>query len=290
MPGKLKVKKVDVMPVNKIENVTGFNRFNLSQKIVVVTGGTGLLGSLYCRRLAEAGATVVVADLDNNKCKELAVQITKATATEAIGAPVDLSNEQSVVDWAKKIFSSVEKVDVLINNAATKSPHFFEPLERFRLEDWNQVLAVNVTGIFLATREIGSVMAQNGSGSIINISSIYGLVGPDQRIYEGSWYEELGGAINTPLIYSATKSAVIGMTKYLATYWGPKGVRTNTLTPGGVSSGQNGIFHERYSSKVPLARMADAEEMVGAVLFLASDASSYINGQNIIIDGGWTAW
>jgi NAD(P)-dependent dehydrogenase (short-subunit alcohol dehydrogenase family) len=181
-------------------------------------------------------------------------------------------------------------VDVLINNAAAKSPHFFAPLESFPLEDWNQVMAVNVTGIFLAVRELGPTMAVKGKGSIINVSSIYGVVGPDQRIYEGSHYEDMGWTINTPLIYSTTKGAIISMTRYLATYWGPKGVRTNTLTPGGIYSGQNDAFNRKYSEKVPLGRMATAEDMVGALMFLASDASAYMNGQNIIVDGGWTAW
>lgn len=271
-------------------NMTSIDRFKLLDKVIVITGGTGILGTLYCKRLADAGAQVVVADLDEEKCQALAIEITQQTGRRAEGIAVDLTNEQSVKIWAKEIFAKFGKVDVLINNAATKSPNFFAPLEQFPLEDWNKVMNVNVTGMFLATKEIGTIMAQSGHGNIINISSIYGSVGPDQRIYEGSWYEELGGAINTPLIYSATKGAVVAMTRYLATYWGSKGIRTNTLTPGGVSSGQNGVFHQKYSERVPLGRMADAEEMVGALIFLASDASSYVNGQNIIIDGGWTAW
>jgi NAD(P)-dependent dehydrogenase (short-subunit alcohol dehydrogenase family) len=265
-------------------------RFCLDKKVVVVTGGTGILGSLYCKRLAEAGAKVVIADIDKSKCESLANEINVTGQCSSVAMAVDLSNESSVVQWAKRIIDELGTVDVLINNAAAKSPNFFAPLDSFPLEDWNKVMAVNVTGIFLASRELGSFMAKQGKGSIINISSIYGLVGPDQRIYEGSWYEDLGGAINTPLIYSASKGAVIAMTKYMATYWGCRGVRTNTLTPGGVSSGQNSIFNEKYSSRVPMGRMATAEEMVGALLFLASDASSYVNGQNIIIDGGWTAW
>ena len=273
-----------------IEKNKGLQRFCLDQKVVVVTGGTGILGNMYCQRLAEAGANVIVADLNQEKCEELAKKITASTGNTAVGKSVDLSNESSVVQWAKEIISEFGCIDILINNAATKSPNFFAPLEKFPLEDWNQVMAVNVTGMFLASRELGAVMAEMGTGSIINISSVYGVVGPDQRIYESSWYEEMGGAINTPLIYSATKGAVLAMTRYMATYWGPKGVRTNTLTPGGVSSGQNEVFDKKYSAKVPLGRMARADEMVGALLFLASDASSYVNGQNIVVDGGWTAW
>lgn len=267
-----------------------YERFSLVGKNVVVTGATGILGQLYCKRLAETGARVIVADLDANMCTRLADEIVSETGGQAIGIPVDLANEDAVKGWAKDILSQCNCVDVLVNNAATKSPNFFTPLETFLLSDWNHVVNVNVTGMFLAVRELAPSMVARGKGSIINVSSIYGVVGPDQRIYVGSWYEEMGGQINTPLVYSATKGAVIAMTRYLATLWGSKGVRTNTLTPGGVASGQNNIFYEKYSSKVPMGRMAQAEEMVGALIFLASDASSYVNGQNIIVDGGWTAW
>lgn len=267
-----------------------YKLFDLSGKVAVVTGGTGILGKLYCQRLAEAGAQVIVADLDSDRCEDLADEIKNKTGVNAEGHAVDLSDEDSVRTWAKYIISAHGSVDILLNNAAAKSPNFFAPLDRFPLEDWNKVMAVNVTGMFLTVRELGPSMAARGKGSIINVSSIYGVVGPDQRIYEGSWYGDMGGSINTPLIYSVTKGAVISLTKYLATFWGDRGVRVNTLTPGGVSSGQNSVFNQKYSSKVPLGRMAEAEEMVGAMLFLASDASSYVNGHNLIVDGGWTAW
>lgn len=266
------------------------HKFNLKGKVVVVTGGTGILGSVYCRCFAEAGASVVVADLDETKCRKHAEDFHRTTGSPVIGISVDLTSEDAVIQLASSIIKEFGTVDVLVNNAAAKSPNFFADLEEFPLEDWNQVLAVNTTGMFLTVKHLGRIMAAKGSGSIINISSIYGLVGPDQRIYEGSWYGDMGGTINTPLVYSATKGAVVAITRYLATYWGPKGVRTNTLTPGGVSSGQNNIFSEKYSNRVPLGRMARADEMVGALIFLASDASSYVNGQNIVVDGGWTAW
>jgi NAD(P)-dependent dehydrogenase (short-subunit alcohol dehydrogenase family) len=265
-------------------------RFDLDGKVAVVTGGTGILGSLYCRSLAEAGASVIIADLDPVRCDQLAAEINGSVRGAAVGAAVDLGSEISVKAWAAGILRDKEKIDIVINNAATKSPSFFAPLGEFPLEDWNHVMGVNITGMFLVVRELGPVMVARGVGSIINVSSIYGVVGPDQRIYEGSWYEELGGAINTPLVYSVSKGAVIAMTRYLAAYWGPHGIRTNTLTPGGVSSGQNSVFSEKYSARIPLGRMAQAEDMVGALLFLASDASSYVNGQNIIVDGGLTAW
>lgn len=267
-----------------------YKRFDVSGKTIVLTGATGILGSLYTLRFAEEGAHVVVSDIEADKCLSLAKEAASKAGSHCVGIPVDLASEESVKEWTRTIHDEYSTVDVLINNAATKSDNFFEPLETFPLADWNHVISVNMTGIFLAAREIGTRMAERGQGSIINVSSIYGVVGPDQRIYEGSFYGDMGGTINTPFVYSATKGAIVAMTRYLATYWGPKGVRTNTLTPGGVYSGQNETFQERYAERVPLGRMANAEDMVGAMLFLASDASSYINGQNLVVDGGWTAW
>ena len=264
--------------------------FRMDGKTVVLTGGVGILGQEYGRVLAYSGAELIIADIRQEECDAFANQLSDETGANVTGFAVDLASEVSIVDWSKRILDKRGHIDVLINNAASKADGFFAPLEDYSLTTWNEVMAVNVNAVFLAAREFGPGMVQRGKGSIINVSSIYGVVGPDQRIYEGSWYEELGGAINTPMIYSATKGAVVAMTKYLATYWGPKGVRVNCLTPGGVASGQNEEFEKRYSARVPMGRMADATEMVGAVLYLASDASSYVNGQNIIVDGGWTAW
>jgi NAD(P)-dependent dehydrogenase (short-subunit alcohol dehydrogenase family) len=266
------------------------NLFRMDGKVAVVTGGTGILGRGYCRALAENGAEVVIADIDQQVCDALARTLAAETGVKVRGMAVDLSSEQSIEDWAKLILDTFGGVDVLMNNAAAKADGFFAPLEKFSLTTWRQVMAVNVDAVFLTVRELGPGMSARGQGSIINVSSIYGVVAPDQRIYKGSWYEDLGGEINTPMIYSATKGAVISMTRYLATYWGPKGVRANCITPGGVASGQNEEFDKNYSARVPMGRMAKSDEMIGALLYLASDASSYVNGQNIIVDGGWTAW
>jgi NAD(P)-dependent dehydrogenase (short-subunit alcohol dehydrogenase family) len=177
---------------------------------------------------------------------------------------------------------------VLVNNAATKSENFFAPFEDFPIEDWEAVMRVNTTGVMLGCQEFGSGMAQRGRGSIINILSIYGIVAPDQRIYDGSEYE--GRAINTPAVYSASKAAVWGLTRYLASYWGRQGVRVNAVTPGGVFSGQNDTFVKRYGERAPLGRMAQRDELCGALIYLASPASSYVTGHNLVVDGGWTVW
>ena len=183
-----------------------------------------------------------------------------------------------------------DAIDVLVNNAAAKPTGFFERLEEYSIETWRAVMAVNLDSTFLTIREIGKLMLKQGYGNIINVSSIYGVVGPDQRIYEGAVYDAVGGAINTPLSYSASKGALISMSKHIATCWGHKNIRCNCLTPGGVSSGQNTVFNQNYSDRVPLGRMATAEDISNALIFLGSNDSNYINGHNLIVDGGLTAW
>jgi len=265
--------------------------YRLDGRTAVITGATGILGSRFSQAFAAAGATVVIADLDREKCAVLADSINAATGREAAHAfPVNLADEDSVGQWAAAILAKLPDVDILLNNAAAKSPDFFKPIEEFPLPDWNQVMAVNVTGMFLVVRAFGGHLIARGRGTILNIASIYGVVGPDQRIYDGSFYPDLGGAINTPLIYSVSKGAVIALTRHLATTWGHHGIRTNSLSPGGVLSGQNETFQRAYSNRVPLGRMGAEADMVGAALYLCSNAAAYVNGHNLIVDGGLTAW
>ena len=191
----------------------------------------------------------------------------------------------------RNIHAHFGHIDILHNNAATKTSNprdFFAPFESYPLETWREVMSVNIDGMFLMAQAVGKVMRDQGAGVIVQTSSIYGMLGPDKRIYHGSNY--LGGEINTPAVYSASKAAVVGLTKWLATYWGDIGIRVNCLVPGGISSGQNSHFSEQYSSRVPMARMARVEEMVPPFLYLASDASSYVTGHILSVDGGWSAW
>jgi len=262
--------------------------FDLTGEVVVLTGGAGILGARFARALAERSARVALVDQDLDKAKRVADEINAELSLRVHAYRADVGKRDDWQSLQKRILSDLGDVTILVNNAATKSPNFFAPFENFPLEDWEMVMRVNTTGAMLGCQIFGGVMAQRGKGSIINILSIYGVAAPDQRIYEGSSYE--GRAINTPAVYSTSKAAVWGLTRYLASYWGDKGVRVNAISPGGVFSGQNDVFIQRYSARVPMGRMSERDEMCGAVVFLASQASSYITGQNIVIDGGLTVW
>jgi NAD(P)-dependent dehydrogenase (short-subunit alcohol dehydrogenase family) len=258
----------------------------LAGKSVLLTGGAGILGQRMAAAMCDAGARVALVDRDGDAARAAAADCNAAGAVTAYAA--DITRAHDLATLRAQVERDMGRVDVLVNNAASKSPNFFTPFERFPLEDWNAVLEVNLTGAMLACQVFGAAMAERGAGSIVNTLSVYGIVAPDQRIYEGSLYE--GHPINTPAVYSASKAALWGLTRYLAAYWGHRGVRVNAITPGGVFSGQNETFVQRYSARVPLGRMADRDEMSGALVFLASDASSYVTGHNLVVDGGLTVW
>lgn len=262
--------------------------FNLQGKVAVVTGAAGLLGQHFCMSLAESGARVAVIDLDVEKASKVARNISKRHATKVIGYGCDVSDPTSVQKMVSEVIEEFGEVNILHNNAASKTANldeFFAPFEDYSLNQWREVMSVNIDGMFLVAQAVGKQMIKQGKGgSIIQTASIYGVMAPENSIYEGSFY--LDRQINTPAVYTTSKAAVIGLTKHLASYWAEKGIRVNTLTPGGIESGQNDEFKRRYSARVPMGRMANAPEMVGALLYLASDASSYVTGQNIIVDGG----
>ncbi|QDZ11625.1 SDR family oxidoreductase [Devosia ginsengisoli] len=267
--------------------------FNLSGKIAMVTGGAGILGHGFCQVLAEHGAAVALVDLSRDAADNAARQIRDAVPGATI-LPVecDVADSASVAAAVDTIVGQLGGIDILHNNAATKSGDlnaFFEPFETFDPSIWREIMGVNIDGMFLVAQAVGrQMLAQGRGGSMIKTASIYGVVAPDQRIYEGSNY--MGRAINTPAVYSASKAAVIGLARYLATYWAEAGIRVNVLTPGGIESGQNDVFRTRYANRVPLGRMGADSELHGALIYLASDASSYVTGQNLIVDGGLSAW
>ena len=265
--------------------------FSLANKVVVVTGGAGLLGQVFCQALVDVGAHIAIVDLDLASAETVAKRINKSDAQRVIAVGSDITSPESVTQMVANVVKQLGRIDVLVNNAASKGSSldaFFESFEDYSLKTWREVMSVNIDGLFLVAQAVGKQMKKQGGGSIIQTSSIYGVVAPDQRIYEGSEYN--GRPINTPAVYSASKSAVNGLTNYLATYWASSKIRVNSLTPGGIASGQNSEFNKKYSNRVPLGRMGEASELVGALIYLASDASSDVTGQNLIVDGGLSAW
>ena len=266
--------------------------FDLSGRVAIVTGGAGILGQHFCKGLINYGAKVVIADINFDAANDFAQELSKEIQADVLPVGVDVSDEFSVNEMINKTIEKYGKIDILHNNAATKSGNlekFFEKVEDYDMNIWREVMQVNIDGMFLVAKTVGKQMLkQKVGGSIVQTASIYGLMSPDQRIYEGSEY--MGIPINTPAVYTASKSAVLGITRHLSTYWASDGIRVNSITPGGVESGQNETFTQNYSERIPMGRMARAEEMVGALIYLASDASTYVTGQNISVDGGLSIW
>lgn len=266
--------------------------FDLSGRVAVVTGALGILGRKFCEGLAEFGAHVAVLDLDPDQCERFAQQLAQKYGRASIGIGCDVSKPSQVRNMFDTVESRLGPVRIVLNNAASKTDDlraFYAPIEKYSLTQWRRVTAVNIDGMFVVAREAGRRMiASNAKGSIVQTSSLYGWVAPDPSLYEGALYG--GQAINTPAVYSTSKAAVHGLTRHLAAQWAAHGIRVNTLVPGGVEHEQNEVFKKNYAARTPLGRMGKAEEMVGAVLFLASDASAYMTGQSIIVDGGFSAW
>lgn len=264
--------------------------FSLEGKVAIVTGATGLLGRQHCAALAGAGAKVVVADLNLGDCRSLAATL---PGSDHLCVQLDVTMPHSLRVCRDAVLQKFGRLDVLVNNAAVNDK-FESPalaaeqskFEHYPLEMWLRSLEVNVTGVFLASQILGSAMAERGSGSIVNVASTYGMVGPDQSLYVKPDGEQ---AFFKSPSYPATKGAVLNFTRYLAAYWGHLGVRVNALSPGGVENGQEQWFVENYSRRTALGRMAQPTDYMGALVFLASDASAYMTGANLVVDGGWTA-
>ena len=270
-----------------------FSKFDMTGKTAIITGAAGLLGKQFCLALAQAGANIVMADLASDLAAENAAEF-KNMGFNAITVKVDVSDPSSVKSMVNQALTAFGSVDVLINSAAL-DPKFdsanlstqdFNDFETYSLNSWKKALDVNLTGMFLASQAAVLPMLEQGRGVIVNISSMYGLVGPDQRLYE----QPDGTRQFKPVYYSVTKAGVLGFTRYLATYYAGKNIRVNALTPGGVFNDHDTLFTEQYSIRTVLGRMANLDEMNAAMLFLCSDASSYMTGSNLVVDGGWTAW
>jgi NAD(P)-dependent dehydrogenase (short-subunit alcohol dehydrogenase family) len=266
------------------------SRFSLEGRVAVVTGAAGLLGSRHCEALASAGAIVYACDNQYGRVRELA----EGLGAQHVAACVDVTDGENITDLRNQILTDHGRIDVLVNNAAindaVESPitdASLSAFENYPVGLFRKVMDVNVTGTFLMSQILGATMASHGKGSIINVASTYGVVAPDQRLYQDAAGIQ---QMYKSAAYPASKGAIVMLTKFIATYWGGAGVRVNALSPGGVRNGQPDVFIEKYSERTPLQRMADATDYEGALLFLASDASSYMTGHNLVVDGGWTAW
>lgn len=278
---------------------TIMDKFDLTGRVAIVTGGPGLLGKEFCRTLVEAGATVVIADLNSEAVHTLTTNLVKA-GYHAMGVATDITQPESVSTLVNETLAMYGRLDILVNSAAldpkfdpqalaemAKSGAVSGAFEDYPLDAWQAAMEVNLTGMFLCCQAaVKPMLAQGKKGSIINICSTYGLAAPDQRIYRRQGKQ----TSYKPVYYSVTKAGVLGLTRYLAAYYAGTQIRVNALTPGGIYNNHDEEFLNAYSSRTIMGRMADKDEMNGALLFLASEASSYMTGSNLVVDGGWTAW
>ena len=268
------------------------NKFDLKGRVAVVTGGAGLLGRAFTRTLAEAGARIVIADQDEPGAAELQETLVN-DGFPALDVPTDVTQPASVQGMVKKTMETFGRLDILVNSAALDPK--FDPdhrtedegaFETFPLEAWKRALDVDLTGMFLCCQAASQPMLAARQGTIINLSSIYGLVAPDQRMYQRPGQPPQ----YKPVPYAVTKAGVLGLTRYLATYFAGKNIRVNALSPGGVFNNHDDAFVEAYAARAVMGRMAEVEDVQGALLFLASDASAYMTGANLVVDGGWSTW
>jgi NAD(P)-dependent dehydrogenase (short-subunit alcohol dehydrogenase family) len=271
--------------------------FDLTGRVAIVTGGAGMLGLRHAEAIAEAGGTPVLADLSPEALEAGVRHLRERTGVDAVAVEVDISSRDGVQAMVADVLDELGRIDILINNAALTVrggsetlEGYFAPFEDYPLELWQRALDVNLTGTFLVTQAVGRVLVEQRRGVVLNIAAVYGMVSPDHRIYEGILNQYGGQAFNTPISYSATKAAILNFTRYLATYWADKGIRVNSFSPGAVFDEHDETFVRNLTSRIPLARMAHKDEYKGAIVFLVSDASSYMTGANLVVDGGWTSW
>ncbi|MFI5180655.1 MAG: SDR family oxidoreductase [Thermoanaerobaculia bacterium] len=269
-------------------------QFSLKGRVAAVTGGAGLLGRQHAAALAEAGAAVALGDVDGHAARHEAERVAAVSDAPALGLPLDVTDPQSVLAFRNAVLRALGGLDIVVNNAAIDhkveggaSGVRAQERCRYPVEEFRRMVDVNVTGLFLTTEILGEVLVEQRRGSVINIASTYGLVAPDPALYRRP---DGTTAFRKSPAYPASKGAVLALTRHYATAWGGDGVRVNALSPGGVANGQEGWFQQAYARRTPLGRMAVPTDYRGGLVFLASDASAYMTGANLVIDGGFTAW
>ena len=269
--------------------------FDLSGRVAVITGGAGLLGGRHAEAIAGAGGIPVIVDVRGDLAEVRAGDLTRDFGVEACAIETDITQPAQVEEMLSRVLQTYGRVDILINNAANDpkvedvSDVAWSRLENFSLDEWQADLAVGLTGAFLCSKVVGSEMARRGRGVIVNIASDLGVIAPDQRIYRVPGLPEAQQPVK-PITYSVVKTGLVGLTRYLATYWADSGVRVNAISPGSVYNDQPEEFVARLTNLIPMGRMARQDEYRGAIVFLCADASSYMTGHNLIMDGGRTAW
>lgn len=270
-------------------------KLRLDGRVAIITGGAGLLGVQHAHVIGEAGGVPVLWDIQSAAVAECAREIAAQYGVDCLGMAVDITSPEAVKRGFDQVLSRFNRADILINNAAndpkvtTTSALTWSRLENFSLELWRQDMAVGLTGAFLCSQTVGSYMAKQGAGVILNIASDLGVMAPDQRLYRQDGVAPDQQPVK-PVTYSVIKHGLIGLTKYLATYWAENNVRVNALSPGGIYTNQPEAFVKKLTGLIPLGRMASRDEYRASVLFLVSDASSYMTGANLIVDGGRTCW
>lgn len=258
-------------------------KFELENKVIVITGACGLIGRAFAEACAQFGANVVLADIPAADPEQHAISLESRYGKAALGKSVDVADKNSVIELKDAVVRKFGRIDGLINGHQNKSHLIFEPFENVSEDNWDKVVEVNLKGTFLLCQIIGSYMAEQGSGSIINIPSTYSVVAPNQNLYKGT-------KMGCPAAYSASKGGIDALSQYLSTYWAAKGVRVNQITPHGVWNNHEEQFEKNFANFSPLQRMSYNHEVASAAVYLLSDASSYVTGHNMLVEGGWTAW
>lgn len=274
------------MKIKRTTNPTEINfkeKFDLTGKVIVISGACGLIGKAFCEAVAQFGGNVVAADITLAKPGEFAAELEKRNNVKCIGVEVEVENKNSVLALKEKAIAEFGKIDGLVTGHQNKSHLIFEPFENVSEENWDKVVEVNLKGTFLLCQIIGSYMAEKGMGSIVNIPSTYSVVAPNQNLYKGT-------KMGCPAAYSASKGGIDALSQYLASYWGAKGVRVNMITPHGVWNNHEEQFEKNFANFTPMQRMSYNHEVAPALIYLLSDAASYVTGNNMLVEGGWTAW